>query len=81
MIKKISVNIAMIVVFWIIYMAIDRYDPKAFNKVDEVSDSTSFLYFSIITHTTVGYGDIYPLSKLARLFVCLQVLTVLFQFI
>ena len=34
---------------------------------------TSFLYFSLITITTVGYGDIYPLSTFARLITSFEI--------
>jgi hypothetical protein len=33
-----------------------------------------FLYFSIITQSTVGYGDILPNRTLIRIFVSLQIL-------
>jgi hypothetical protein len=32
------------------------------------------VYFSFITQTTLGYGDITPLHSLARMFVILQAL-------
>jgi hypothetical protein len=35
-------------------------------------------YFSLVTQTTLGYGDIVPASPLARAFATLQALTGLF---
>jgi voltage-gated potassium channel len=34
----------------------------------------SFIYFSIITFLTVGYGDIIPLTNFSRLLVCIEVI-------
>ena len=33
------------------------------------------LYFSIVTGSTVGYGDIYPKSKGAKIITSIQILT------
>lgn len=35
----------------------------------------SFLYFSVITFTTVGYGDINPVDSVSRLVVVMQIIT------
>ncbi len=58
--------------FAIAYTFISTIDPKAFNcgKLG-LFDSC---YFSLITSATVGYGDIYPTSKLARLLVMTEIL-------
>ncbi|WP_410514146.1 ion channel [Paenibacillus sp. BR2-3] len=34
---------------------------------------TSFLYFSVATFTTVGYGDIAPVDNTSRLVVIMQI--------
>ncbi len=58
-----------------VYAIIDVADPAAFNfsssLIDESDDSSFrpsglFVYFSFVTLTTLGYGDISPLSEAAR---------------
>ncbi|MGN9914510.1 ion channel [Phytohabitans sp. LJ34] len=43
--------------------------------VDRVDDASAFLYFSVVTLTTVGFGDIVPASNAARAVVVAEALT------
>lgn len=43
--------------------------------VDDVDDASAFLYFSVVTLTTVGFGDIVPASDAARAVVVAEALT------
>lgn len=45
---------------------------KASIKKQEIFNYCDFFYFSIITSTTIGYGDILPNSTMIRMIVCLQ---------
>jgi voltage-gated potassium channel len=51
-----------------VYLIVARLDPAAFNA-PQGSAFTGFsaFYFSFITLCTVGYGDISPVSKIARM--------------
>ena len=49
----------------ILFEAIHLFDSNSFNLVDGYS-GYSFYYFSFISITTVGYGDITPLSSPAQ---------------
>lgn len=35
-----------------------------------------YIYFSVVTSTTIGYGDFHPVSDLGKLFVCVQAVMV-----
>ena len=64
--------------FAIIYVVIADRDRHAFNLATGVTPGLGLgaaLYFSIITITTTGYGDIAPASDLARAAVCWEVTT------
>lgn len=53
------------------YHQLSLYDPTSFNEPLSVIDT---LYFSLVTLTTVGYGDIAPRTELARAIVTTQLI-------
>jgi hypothetical protein len=65
------------------YVAVARLNPLAFNLptapgAPATMDGFSALYFSFITLCTVGYGDIAPVSRVARMLAMLEAITGLF---
>jgi hypothetical protein len=59
-----------------IYLAIDAFSPGSIRIGSDPSDrQTELLYFSLITLSTVGYGDIVPLSGTARILTALEGVT------
>lgn len=51
----------------ILFKAVDLYDPNAFNHTgDALKHQSDYIYFSFVTLTTLGYGDITPISPIAR---------------
>jgi len=65
-----------VLVFASLYRIIDRYSSAFHFMVDGTPHKISFpesLYFSITTLAAVGYGDITPLSNVARVLVSLQI--------
>lgn len=57
-----------------IYMALNLLDPGSFsyNEVGEFRKSYMLAYFSFVTLTTLGYGDITPLTSQARAFAYIE---------
>ena len=57
-----------------IYAIVGRLDPNAFSIPaatasylgDNIGDISSAMYFSFVTLTTLGYGDITPINEFAR---------------
>lgn len=58
------------------------YDGQAFHGMDNVHTTLYFyfkhIYFSFVTLTTLGYGDIYPLNFWGEFFVIVESLTGIF---
>lgn len=58
------------------------YDGTAFHGMEGVNTTLYFyfkhIYFSFVTLTTLGYGDIYPLKFLGQFFVIIEALTGIF---
>lgn len=67
--------ISSIIIFTFIYYLIYYYDPDAFSGMDNGLDC---LYFSCVTQSTVGYGDILPVKKKSKLICGIQILVTLF---
>jgi len=59
------------------YELISLYVPAAFagaDGVEEMKDRSTWVYFSFVTLTTVGYGDITPLAHAARALAIMEAL-------
>ena len=51
-----------------IFAVLESLHPGSFSfpEIEGISTSRPFLYYSFVTLTTLGYGDITPVTKLAR---------------
>ena len=59
--------------FGLTYAAIDAYVPGALSVGDGGETLSTYIYFSLVTMTTLGYGDLQPLGW-ARVFAALEAL-------
>jgi voltage-gated potassium channel len=50
-----------------VYWILNRFVAHAFNQVIPYTQSGTFLYFSIVTLTSVGYGGIVPVNPYVRM--------------
>lgn len=57
------------------YELLHMLRPEAFAGVDANAGPEDWIYFSFVTLTTVGYGDITPVSPLARSLAVFEALT------
>ncbi len=61
------------------YIAVARLNPSAFNlPAGAIMDGFNAFYFSFITLCTVGYGDVTPVSKMARMLAVVEAIAGLF---
>ena len=58
-----------------LYLAIDSFSPGSIQMGSQADRQTELLYFSLVTLSTVGYGDIVPLSGIARIVTALEGVT------
>jgi len=67
-----------VIIFACLYRLIDRFSDVMHFQIEGVKRGISFvesLYFSIVTVSTLGYGDIMPLSYLVRFLVGVQIVS------
>lgn len=60
------------------YTCLYQFEPSTFEGIPAYSNAYiynlyHFIYFSVITFSTVGYGDIAPVSEVARFVVMLEI--------
>jgi len=67
-------------VWAMLYLLVGFADPKAYQlSTGKVLDGFNAVYFSFVTLTTIGYGDISPVAPIARMLAILEaVMGVLF---
>lgn len=77
-IKVVSVNFFIIILFGIIYGAYLNYNQEHWAIADSTSSSNNWLngmYASVIVHTSVGFGDIYPMHLGGKTLVMIHAIT------
>jgi len=80
---KISFYVASIIVYGLIYYTIVgyhnfHYSDKLHRQPSETEKLFRLVYFSAITQSTVGYGDIFPNTRLGKVIVMSQLLVPFF---
>lgn len=78
-IRNIKYNVVIFIIFFIIYTLLLRNGSNHFKLNDPQSNNSliNTFYFTLVTHSTLGYGDIYPTSNLGKLVVSLHVIVVM----
>lgn len=64
--------------FAVIYTTIYSVLPNSFfglHGVTSLDKCIDMVYFSIITFTTLGYGDIYPIASIGKIFVSIETMS------
>jgi len=61
--------------FTLLYRAVDHFQPGPFFVQTPVATSINYLYFSFVTLTTVGYGDLTAAQDLGRTLAIVEALT------
>lgn len=70
-----ATTILFIALFAGVYAALDFFsETSMFERIADSANPFNYFYFSLVTFTTVGYGDITPLTNLEKLFAGLEAL-------
>lgn len=65
----------LVVVWALLFRAIEFASPGAFNLGSNQDTFTELLYFSLVSVTTLGYGDVTPITPFARISAGLEAAT------
>jgi hypothetical protein len=63
------------ILFGFLYHVVDTAYPGSFNFTGAEAGRPGFIYFSFVTLTTTGYGDVLPLSSQARSLAAFEAIT------
>lgn len=68
---SISVYILIAILWALVYSMIHLFVPGAFRGIT-TGNLSDFIYYSIVTQTTLGYGDVVPLALIAKNLAAIQ---------
>lgn len=69
LLASINIYFALGVTFAMVFGFIDKTVPGSFSlsaSYDHIPNTTEFMYFSLVTLSTLGYGDVLPVSEQAQ---------------
>ena len=72
LLKAASLNFVAILLFTLIYFTLSKAEDEQFNGLDKNSSFFDHLYFAFTVQSTVGFGDMYPISAIAKTVVMIQ---------
>lgn len=72
MIKVLILNLATIFIFTFLYFGLAKTSAEHFNGLGSDASLIDTVYFAFTVQSTVGFGDIYPKSKSAKMLVMIQ---------
>lgn len=72
MLKTLSLNFIAILLFTVMYFTLSKTGEEHFNGLDSNSSLLDHIYFAFTVQSTVGFGDIYPKTALAKTIVMVQ---------
>lgn len=76
-------NLGIVIFFAFIYMIYIKLNLSSnsdndFNGLNNKSSFIDFLYFAFTIQTTIGFGDIFPKTKIAKILIMCQQFTLLY---
>lgn len=74
MLGAVTVYVLVGLFFAMVYRSILLFDPAAFTSANSELDPAAMQYFSFVTLTTVGFGDITAVTSIARTLVAFEAL-------
>ena len=81
MIGSLSLYLLLGLIWTTFYLLLIQIDPTAFSGIDVGNWKQNFsqvAYYSFVTLTTLGYGDILPVNKVAQFFVYMEAIVGVF---
>ncbi|MEM9409670.1 MAG: lyase family protein [Planctomycetota bacterium] len=78
LLASINIYFALGITFAMVFGLIDHIVPGSFSisaPASQAHNSTQFMYFSLVTLSTLGYGDVLPLSDQARTLSAIEALS------